>query len=188
MSADNGIYILPLKNEIYLVTEACAIENIYDYPNTPVGYNLRKLRDYFNPPQSYRAVKVVNARNLALAIAREEFDNAFHIEHGIVWLEYLDLTYDELCDPNFEYPVERMDELDEDFDDVLLTSYLYNGAVVTLIRTGDKIKITSYKCDMVHPIGFVHETNSTNPILELSAPVGIKFVSRLLTVLEQFSL
>lgn len=48
MSADNGIYILPLVN-CFLIAERSAIENIYDCPDTPEGYNLATLRKYFNP-------------------------------------------------------------------------------------------------------------------------------------------
>ena len=131
-------------------------------------------------------VKQTNDTALAARIAEEKYHNCFFVEYGVVWLDPLNMTLDEFYNDSFEYPMSRVDEDKE--DEILLKSYLYKGAVVTLIKASGRIKITSYKCNMVHPIGFVHEPESENPILELTAPVGIKFVSRLLTVIEELGL
>lgn len=81
MSADNGIYILPLKDGYY-VSHCQAIDNLtYGIEE---GYNPEVVINYFGPPD--RAVRF-DTVDEALNYAREAAKDYYILEYGITILE-----------------------------------------------------------------------------------------------------
>lgn len=84
MSADNGVYILPVRHkdgkEEWRVEYHYAIDNITHMPNRKDGYNHTALNEYFGKSSSFvsKEKAVVFAHDLA-----KKHDN---LEYGVVFL------------------------------------------------------------------------------------------------------
>jgi hypothetical protein len=84
MSADNGIYILPVRfifpdgheEEKFFVSERSAIENLEFNADTPEGYNLREVMEFVKGAKEFDT----KIEALWYAVGREEV--GYH-EYGI---------------------------------------------------------------------------------------------------------
>ena len=93
MSADNGIYILKLKDQ-YRIIEAQAIDNLYWNPDSNTeqpDINLKQVVSYYGHAPSF------DTRNAALEKAGQMLDDVYVCEYGINFINDLEkYTWDEI--------------------------------------------------------------------------------------------
>lgn len=95
MSADNGIYILKLKDQCRVIM-ASAIDNLYNYnDNQPLSERLIRSQvvEYF---KSSSALTLNEAIDLAFSMEKEMIDNNYQLEYGIRSIYCTDYSWEQL--------------------------------------------------------------------------------------------
>jgi hypothetical protein len=108
MSADNGIYILPVVcfpsgNKQFRVTYGMAIENLTYEPDRKDGYNTNSLRDYFDKSKPYASE---SEAHVVAFMMDKEYDI---LEYGISTLDPCVITNGDK-DPFTPQPIAQINE------------------------------------------------------------------------------